>query len=169
MKRSVARSIGNREGVGLVHAMMALSLLAIFALVASSIAINEKRAAARDVVYTTAFLSADSAGEAAIAWLQLQDGAPAVRKPGAAESIVHRREDGGMEFAGTRQSYDFTIRARDRERDGAPDQRPRPGYQLGDQGGYVDLYYVIEARGESAAAGVSHVELLVSKLLPSGY
>lgn len=164
-----SQQLPNRSGVGLIHAMMALSLVAIFALVAASIAINEKRSATHGVAHTTAFLSADSGAEAAIAWLSMQDDVPFVRRPGMKIPELHSERDGRMDLEDTRQRYSYSIRVRTSELDGAPTQRPRPGYQLGDQGGYADVFYVVQSRGEAADAGESHVDLLVSKLRPCGY
>lgn len=168
MKRK-AYGVNEERGVGMVNAMLALSLLAIFALVASSIAINEKRSATSDVVQTNAFLSADSGGEEAIAWLRAQKHAPAVLKPASDNHVVHHSGERRMELNGSAQRFEYSIRARSQAADGLPGRRPRAGYQMGEQGGYEDLFYVVDARGEADGAGESRVDLLVSKLYPSGY
>ena len=63
--------------------MLALSLLGVFALVAASLAVNEKRSTFNDRVHLNAFVSADSGGEVAIAWLRNQPRPPFVVDFGA--------------------------------------------------------------------------------------
>jgi Tfp pilus assembly protein PilX len=157
----------SQRGVGLVNAMLALSLLAVFALVAASLAINEKRTSFNDIVHTGAFLSADSGGEEAIAWLRQQTRPPAILDLDVSTS-VQNTTNRYMELAGAQQEFDYSIRLRTEAVDGpnAVPIRGRVGYDASD---YADYFYVIDSLGESGDLGESRVSLLVSKLSSMNY
>jgi Tfp pilus assembly protein PilX len=159
--------IQNQRGVGLVNAMLALSLLAVFALVAASLAINEKRTTFNDLVHTGAFLSADSGGEEAIAWLRQQNRPPAILDFDVS-TVVRSSADRQMELVGAHQEFDYSVRLRTEAVDGinAVPMRGRPGYDASD---YADYFYVINSQGESGTTGESSVSLLVSKLSSVNY
>jgi type II secretory pathway pseudopilin PulG len=153
------------DGVSLVSVMLALSLLAVFALVAASLAVNERRTAFNDLAHTQSFVAADSGGEAAIAWLLDQHGRPNID---ASTGEVEVRSMTAMHTS-SYQDYSFDIRMRPN-----PNPTPdypwqteiRPGY---DPGHYRDFFYDVDAAGSAGIDGRSDVSVIVSKLTQGGY
>ena len=155
----------NEHGVGLVGAMFAVSLLAIFALVAASMAVNERRTSYNDSIHERSFLAADSGSEAAIAWLYVQDG-PIPFNVGSGN--VNTAATVGM-LMDNDQGFGFAINA-EPDSTAALGWRPaaeRPGYSL--ELDVVDYFYEVDAEGEAGLDGRSEVRLNVSKLTKVGY
>ncbi len=156
MKAYAVARLNNQDGVGLVSAMLALSLLAVFAVVAASMAVNERRTSFNDVTYTSAFLSADSGGEQAISFLMVQDRPPVITDMSTwrvdTESNLSMASQTSQEFG-----YDMRMR-------GNP--RPRKGYDVQK---FRDFFYNVDAEGEAGVEAESNVSLIVSKLTNLNY
>jgi Tfp pilus assembly protein PilX len=150
---ALAAHLSSEHGIGMVSAMLALSLLAVFALVAAGLAMNERRSAFNEEVHTGAFLSADSGGEAAINWLRVRESAPPIqdfatlRVANPQETVLHGS-----------QRYDYSI--------SFVQWRPRAGYAVNT---YRDFIYDVDSRGEAGTEGESNVGLTVSKMTRQGY
>ena len=158
-------ALDNQDGVGLVGAMLAVSLLAVFALVAAHLAVNERRTAFNDAVHERSFLAADSGSEAAIAWLFVQDGP--IPFDVASGTVATTSMDGML--MGNDQGFAFDILA-EADSTAASGWRPaseRPGYSL--DLNFVDYFYEVGAVGEAGLEGRSAVELNVSKLTKIGH
>jgi len=156
--------------VGLASAMLALSLLAVFALVAAGLAVNERRTSYNDAVHTRAFMAADSGGESAIGLLRQAERPPTLDDIITArvqQEVDQTLMDGVAPPAGSNhweQEYDYDIRMpNDPNR---PRMRARPGYSGGQ---FVDFFYDVDAAGEAGTDGGSRVSLIVSKLYQMGY
>ena len=157
-------TLKSESGVGLVSVMLALSLLAVFALVAASLAVNERRTAFNEMVHASSFIAADSGGETAIAWLMIQDRPPAVQD--MANGRVNNSFDLTMDM-GSHQQYDFDLRMRMDPNTGLPMvPRPRFGY---DANVFRDFFYDVDARGEAGVDGESNVSVIVTKLTQVNY
>jgi len=152
----------NERGLGLVNAMLALSLLAVFALVAASLAMNEKRSVFNDRVHVNAFISADSGGEEAIAWLRAQPRPPAIADF-ANQMRVYDTSARTMEAYSADQRFDYSVRMRSNAEGGT--QRLREGYGTG----FADYFYVVDSHGEAGSKGESNVNLIVSRLSITSY
>lgn len=161
-KNTWIKHLTGNAGLGLVNAMLALSLLGVFALVAASLAVNEKRSTFNDRVHLNAFVSADSGGEVAVAWLRNQPRPPFVVDFGA-NMRVHQISPETMDATDTDQSYDYNIRMRSGAEGGAR------LYRFGSDTNFVDYYYVIDSHGNSGTKGESDVNLVVSRLALSSY
>ena len=146
----------NQDGVGLVSVMLALSLVAVFAVVAASMAVNERRTSFNELNYTSAFLSADSGGEQAIGFLMVQDRPPVITDM----STWRVDTETGIQMSGhTSQAFGYDMRMR-----GNP--RPRKGYDVQK---FRDFFYDVDAEGEAGVDGESNVSLIVSKLTNLNY
>ena len=171
MKRPFPQSIlrrlralsGNEHGVGLVGIMLAVSLLAVFALVAASLAVNERRTAFFDAVHNRSFMAADSGTEAAIAWLQLRD-----RPPVISDMATGKIVDTSMSsmLLGNDQGFEFDVRMRRDPVTSVFMTRPRPGY---DPNRFLDFVYDVDATGVAGLDGRSDVSVIVTKLTPVNY
>ena len=126
--QSLRHQITNDRGVGLVGAMLIVSLLAILGGIIASIAVNERRTAFNDALHSSSLVAADSGTEHAIAWLMVQDNAPnftdfATRQVGAqglAAMVTHDHQ---------RFEYSLGVALRP---NGWPDIGPPQGYSIGD-------------------------------------
>ena len=154
--------LSNQRGIGLVNAMLALSLLAVFALVAASLAMNEKRSVFNDRVHVNAFISADSGGEEAIAWLRAQPRPPAIQDF-ANQMHVYDTTTQTMLASAADQKFDYAVRMRSGVEGGT--QRLREGYGVG----FADYFYVVNSHGEAGSKGESNVNLVVSRLSITSY
>jgi hypothetical protein len=150
------------SGLGLVNAMLALSLLGVFALVAASLAINEKRSTFNDRVHVNAFVSADSGGEEAIAWLRNQPRPPFILDF-STSMRVYETQDRLMTASLADQKYDYNIRMRSGAEGG-----PRM-HRFGNDTSFMDYYYVVDSHGEGGSKGESNVSLVVSRLAVGSY
>ena len=155
----------DQRGIGLVGAMFAVSLLAIFALVAASMAVNERRTAFNDSVHERSFLAADSGSEAAIAWLFTQSG------PIPYDVLTGNVNTASMDdmlLANDQGfAFDITAEADSTQALGWRPAQPRTGYSL--DLGVVDYFYQVEADGEAGLEGSSTVRVNVSKLTKVGH
>lgn len=157
--------VDNQDGIGLVGVMFVVSLLAVFALVAANLAVNERRSAFNDSIHERSFLAADSGSEAAIAWLYVQEGPIPYD---VASGTVTSTAMGDMLMAND-QGFAFTVTA---EADASTSTgwrraSARPGYSL--ELNFVDYFYEIDADGEAGLEGRSAVRLNVSKLTKIGH
>lgn len=166
--RTASRILKSEAGVGLASAMLALSLLAVFALVAAGLAVNERRTSYNDAVHTRAFMAADSGAESAIGVLRQAERPPILDDVGisrVSQEVDQTLMDGVNAPVGSNhweQEYDYDIRMpNDR-----PRMRARPGYSGGQ---FVDFFYDVNADGEAGTQGDSRVSLIVSKLYQMGY
>jgi len=156
--------LGNDRGVSLVSTMLALSLLAVLALVAASLAVNERRTAFNDLSHTQSLVAADSGGEAAIAWLMLSN-----RPPRITDMATGKVRNQIMTTMASTSNQDFSFDVRMR-----PDpnpaltfmMRPRPGY---DPTRYMDFFYDVDAAGAAGVDGRSDVSVIVTKLTQLNY
>lgn len=156
MHRDVRGALRSDQGIGLVSSMLALSLLAVFALVAAGLALNARRTTFNELTHVSALLSADSGGEAAIGFLKQNARPPVVTDMDTglvnAEQSVTLLPEQDQAF-----SYDLKLR-------GAP--RARPGYTYPD---FQDFFYRVEAKGEAGVNGESNIGLIVSRLTKMNY
>lgn len=143
-------------GFGMVSALLALSLLAVFALVAAAVAVNERRSALNEELHTGAFMSADSGGEAAINWLRARDQPPAI-------SNMATLQVGALGETTLRHSQRYEYQINMTNMPGNP--RGRIGYSPS----YQDFFYDINSRGEDGLEGQSNVGMQVMKLTRLGY
>lgn len=164
MQRKLWNKLRNEAGIGLVSVMLALSLLAVFALVAASLAVNERRTAYNEVVHTTAFLSADSGGEAAIAWLMQGDRPPPLVD--FATGQVNQENSLAMDMTEANQSFGFDLKMRRDLNTGVFMAVPRPGY---DPNRFMDFIYDVDAEGHAGLDGESNISVIVSKLTTIHY
>ena len=154
MNKQALKRLHSEDGIGMVSAMLVLSLLAVFALVASQLATNERRTSFNEFVHVGSFMSADSGGEAAIGWLRAQNGAPPMADAFNDSILITSR--GATGFHDT-QSFSYRI---DYDRVEASD-----GNQLG-TGGIVDIWYNVGTQGTAGTEGNSSVD---SKTVMEGY
>lgn len=152
--------LDNQDGIGLVGVMFVISLLAVFALVAANLAVNERRTAFNDSIHERSFLAADSGSEAAIAWLYVQDG---LIPFDSGSGLVTSTAMDDMLLAND-QGFAFDIFAEADASQPTGWRRPkaRVGYDLDSK--VEDYFYVIDGDGEAGLEGRSTVRLNVSKL-----
>lgn len=149
------RTLRNQDGIGLVSSMLALSLLALFAMVAAQLAVNERRGTQNEAWYTRAFHAADSGGESAIAWLTRQRGHSPITDF-ATRSV--RSTDLDEMDAGDEQTFEYDIAYVQR--------RPRQGYEIGS---FQDYVYDVDSNGRAGQHGNSEIDVRVLKLTQTGY
>jgi hypothetical protein len=160
----MSSKLRSEDGIGLVSVMLALSLLAVFALGATSLAVNERRTAYNDVVHASAFLAADSGGEAAIAWLMERDRPPALID--FTTGRVAQQATLSMDMYEARQDFGFDLRMRRNPSTGTFLTMPRPGY---DPNRFLDFVYDVDAEGRAGVEGESNVSVIVTKLTSVHY
>jgi hypothetical protein len=148
-------------GFGMVSALLALSLLAVFALVAAAVAVNERRSALNEELHTGAFMSADSGGEAAINWLRSRDQAPPL-----SNFATRQVANPGETSLRHSQRYEYQISMPATAPGGGGNPRPRAGYSVNS---YLDFVYDVNSRGEAGVEGQSNVGMVVNKLTRMGY
>jgi hypothetical protein len=155
-----------QDGVSLVSTMLALSLLAVFAMVAASLAVNERRTAFNDLSHAQSFVAADSGGEAAIAWLMMTNRPPLITDMGTGKV---RAQGMTTMTSSSYQDYAFDVRMRPNP---VPDPnkpfmtKARPGY---DANRYLDFFYDVDATGAAGPDGRSNVSVIVTKLTQLNY
>ena len=93
-------------GFSLVATMLALSLLALFGMIAASIAVNERRTTFNELVHNNSLMAADSGTEAATAWLLTLDRSP--KDLGGGDYVVRAENDGDF-VNDSGQSFEFTV------------------------------------------------------------
>ena len=103
--RGPRQGLGNRDGIGLVGAMLALALLGVLALVAAQLATNERKTSWNEWVHVGSFHAADSGGEAAIGWLLEVPGAPPIPNLGTDMRVTSQ----GMTTLQGSQSYSYNM------------------------------------------------------------
>jgi hypothetical protein len=163
-RRSCTRVLHQQDGVSLVSTMLALSLLAVFAMVAASLAVNERRTAFNDLSHAQSFIAADSGGEAAIAWLLLTNRPPLITDMGTGKV---RAQGMTTMTSYSYQDYGFDVRMRPDPRPGIPFMtKARPGY---DPSRYLDFFYDVDATGAAGPDGRSDVSVIVTKLTQLNY
>jgi len=156
--------IRSNDGISLVSVMLALSLLGVFALVAASLAVNERRTSFNDLSHAQSFIAADSGGEAAIAWLMMSSRPPMITD--MATGKVQNRSMTAMNSSAY-QDFGFDVRMRpDPDPNRSFMMRPRPGY---DPRRYMDFFYDVDASGEAGTDGRSDVSVIVTKLTQLNY
>lgn len=157
------RLLRDQRGVGMVGLMLVLSLLAVFALVAAGIAVDERRGSSLDSIHHRSLMAADSGSEAAIAWLQMRTRPPAVQDVASGKVI-----DSGNSamLVGNDQGFQFDVTVRRDPLTGEYLMRPRPGY---DPERFLDFTYDIDANGEAGQEGHSDVSVIATKLTPVNY
>lgn len=160
----LGRKLLEESGISLVSVMFALSLLAVFGLVAAGLAVNERRTAFNDLTHSQSFVAADSGGEAAIAWLMATNRPPRITD--MATGKVQARLATSMD-ANAYQDYAFDVRMRpDPSHPGFFMKRPRSGY---DPNRYMDLFYNVDADGKAGVDAQSSVSVIVTKLTLFNY
>lgn len=156
--------LADQKGVSLVSVMFALSLLAVFGLVAAGLAVNERRTAFNDLTHSQSFVAADSGGEAAIAWLMVTN-----RPPRITDMATGKVQDQTMTGMNTSSYQDYAFDVHMRQDPGNPGQfmmRPRPGYQ---PDRYMDFFYDVDADGQAGPDGHSSISVIVTKLTQLNY
>lgn len=154
----------DERGFSMVAAMLALSLLALFAMVAASIAVNEKRSSFNELVHNNSMLAADSGTEAGAAWLLSLDRAP--KDTGSGDYKVKNEQNGSF-VNHTGQSFEFAVQhLEDPANPGKRWTRPRPGYTVE---GFADHVYGIDADGEAGLEGRGSVSVIAHRLFRSSY
>lgn len=163
MRQQFVRILRDDRGMGIVGLMVALSALAVFALIAANISVGERRTASLESVHNRSLMAADSGSEAAIAWLQMRDRPPAITDMTTGKVI-----DSGTSamLVGNDQGFEFDVAVRRDPVSGAFLLRPRPGY---DPERFMDFTYDIEAAGEAGLDGRSDVSVIATKLTPVNY
>lgn len=161
MMRPIFRQLADQRGIGLVGVMLSVSLLALFALVAASLAVNERRTAFFDSVHNRSFMAADSGTEAGIAWLQVR-----TRPPRVVDVASGKIVDTGTSsmLVGNDQGFSFSVLARRDPVTGSA-MLPRPGYDPN----FQDFFYDVDATGEAGLDGRSDVSVIVTKLTAINY
>lgn len=153
----------DERGASMVGVMLVLGLLAVFALLAASLAVNERRTTYNDFVHSSSFAAADAGGEAAIAWLIVQDRPPRITD--MASGKVSATAPAAMQtHAG--QHFDYDVNMRRDPVTGNFLMRPRPGY---DPSLFMDFVYDVEATGTAGVEGRSDVSVIVTKLTTINY
>jgi type II secretory pathway component PulK len=160
--QALRRQISNERGIGLVGAMLIVSLLAILGGIIASIAVNERRTAFNDVLHSSSLVAADSGTEHAIAWLLLQDDAPAftnfaTRQVGA-QSLATLETHSDQRF-----EYSLAIAL---DANGRPDLGSVIGYSAE---GFQQVTYDVDSSGEAGLDGHSDVTVVVTKIYTHGY
>jgi hypothetical protein len=155
------RAVRADAGFGMVSALLALSLLAVFALVAAAVAVNERRSALNEELHTGAFMSADSGGEAAINWLRARDQPPPINNF-ATRQVANPAETTLRDS----QRYQYQVTMPLNGPTGLANPQPRPGYGVNT---YRDFIYNVNSRGEAGVEGQSNVGMTVNKLTRLGY
>ena len=151
-------------GFSLVATMLALSLLALFGMIAASIAVNERRTTFNELVHNNSLMAADSGTEAATAWLLTLDRSP--KDLGGGDYVVRAENDGDF-VNDSGQSFEFTVQhMEDPANPGRRWVRPRPGYSVG---GYQDHVYQVDADGEAGVEGRGSVSVIAHRLFRSSY
>lgn len=155
----VFSSLRNDRGVGMVAAMLVLGLLAVLALIAASLAVNERRSSFNDLVHGSSFMAADSGGEAAIAWLRMTDRPPRIQDQA---TFKVKEVSANSMLVANDQRFDFDVRMRPNPANPAlPLMMPRPGY---DTELFMDYFYDVDSDGKAAIEGQSNVTVIVNKL-----
>jgi len=163
--RCLTTSLENQNGIGLVGVMFAVSLLAIFALVAASTAVNERRTAFNDSIHERSFLAADSGSEAAIAWLYVQD--QQIPYDAATKKVTSAAMDDMLMANDQGFAFDIAMEEDTSQANGLRKVLVREGFS--EDLKYVYFHYEIDAQGEAGLEGRSEVRLNVSKLTKTGY
>lgn len=157
----------NESGFSMVATMLALSLLALFGMVAASIAVNEQRTSFNELVHSNSMMAADSGTEAGSAWLLTLDNAP---KDNGSGTYVVKDEQNGSFVNHAGQSFSFTIQhMEDPLNPGKRWSRPRPGYTID---GFSDQIYAVDSDGEAGVEGRGSVSVIAHRLFrdaTSGY
>jgi len=143
----------NQDGTVLVATLLALALLAILALVAARLAVNERQSSWNEWVHAGSFQAADSGGEAAIGWLLETRGAPPIPNYGASMRVGSR----GMTSLDGSQNYSYSV------------DFVRVTHRAGNGVMFPEFYYNVSSSGEAGSNGKSNVNLLVSKQILLGY
>ena len=150
----------------MVSTMLALSLFAVFAMVAAGLAVNESRTSFNELVHQRSFLAADSGGESGIAWLMTLDRPPLFED--LTEFRVKREQLVDLETA-TGQKFDYDVDMLDTVRpDGTRAARieARAGY---DFKLFRDHYYQIESEGRDGDTGNGAISVVAQRLFRVGY
>lgn len=154
MKQAQKRNIlVDREGIGLVGAMLALALLGVLALVAAQLASNEKQTSWNEWVHAGSFHAADSGGEAAIGWLLEVPGAPPIPNFGTNMQVSYKGE---TSLHGS-QTYTYRM------------DFLRLAHRPGSGTTFPEFYYDVDSSGGAGSDGNSNIELMISKQVPLGY
>ncbi len=153
------RFLRSERGIGMVGAMLALGMLAVVALIAAGLAVNEHRSSFNDYVHDASLLAADSGGEAAIAWLRMNDRPPVIED---ATTLRVKQTSLNAMLAANEQNFDYAVRMRPNPSNPAlPLMMPRPGY---DTERFMDFVYDVDANGHAAVEGQSNITIIVNKL-----
>lgn len=160
--QALRHQISNERGMGLVGAMLIVSLLAILGGIIASIAVNERRTAFNDVLHNSSLVAADSGTEHAIAWLMLQDDAPAFTN-------FATREVGAQSLAAmethAEQRFEYSL-AVALDANGRPDAGYVSGYSTGM---FQQVTFDVASSGEAGMDGHSDVAVIVTKIFSEGY
>ncbi len=166
LQHVIRRVLGSRDGYSMVSAMLALSLLAIFAMVAASMAANESKTSFNELVHQRSFLAADSGGEAAVAWLMTLDRPPMFDD---FDEFRVKRESANTLYSSASQKFDFDVDMMDRTApDGTREARiaGRPGY---DFKLFRDHFYEVDADGQDGRDGRGAISLVAQRIFRVGY
>ncbi len=153
MKQGFMKVLVNREGIGLVGAMLALAMLGVLALVAAQLASNEKQTSWNEWVHAGSFHAADSGGEAAIGWLLEVPGAPPIPNFGTDMQVSYL---GSTSLEGS-QTYSYSM--------DFLELKHRPGSGTT----FPEFYYDVDSAGSAGSNGNSRIDLMISKQVPLGY
>lgn len=150
--RIIRSTLASNEGTGLASALIALAIMAVFALVASQLAVNERRASFLDLVHASALMAADAGGEDAVSWVAKQTAPPPIQ-----DFATYKVTDSAATSMHESQEYEFDV--------AFVRVQPRVGYDLS----HVDFVYDVDSLGDFAEKGNSTVGLVVQKLNRSGH
>ena len=146
-------TLDNRDGIGLVGAVLALALLGVLAMVAAQLASNERQTSWNEWVHVGSFHSADSGGEAAIGWLLEVPGAPPIPNLGTDMRVSSLGE---TSLQGS-QTYSYRM------------DFLRLAHRPGSGTSFPEFYYDVDSSGGAGSEGNSNIELMISKQVPLGY
>ena len=162
MTSSVRTSLSNERGIGLVSALLIISLLAILSAVIAVVAVNERRSAFNEVLHSGSLIAADSGTEQAISWLKGQDDIPMVDNLATlqvnAQTLSKLATHSNQRF-----EYEMNVAL---NAAGNPDFGPPPGY---DANQFLRVNYDVISSGEAGLSGHSNVAIIVAKVFTSGY
>jgi len=161
--QALRHQISNDRGIGLVGAMLIVSLLAILGGIIASIAVNERRTAYNEALHSSSLVAADSGTEHAIAWLMIQDNAPNFTDFATRQVGVQ-----GLEAMETHddQRFEYALAVAVRP-GGLPDIGTPIGYSVDD--GFLQVTYDVASSGEAGLEGHSDVAVIVTKIFSDGY
>jgi Tfp pilus assembly protein PilX len=142
----------NERGSALVFAIGVMAVLAVLALVITSVVINEKRTSSAEYAYNRAFYSADAASEAGVHWIRGQ-----LSPPATVDTVNNVRVSTGPATLSANHSYEFGVQY--------VTKQFRPGWSVE----YKDYVYRVEATGSSSQSSQAAMQVNATRLYREGY